>query len=168
MERSFAGSPSAAGILSLTCRDCALVFKLANITFDIASFLRSRRITLMRALTGLHCLTGCLAVVSLATFNPSQIRAENVTSIEEDWQLDVGTPSSARSSPQINCLTSTGAGIESLHVIFLINETGSVGGNLRLQLWNGDQLLATTDVPGTREVLSIPWRTRQLDNAIEH
>ena len=119
----------------------------------------------MRALTGLHCLTRCLAVASLAIFNLSQIRAENVASIEEDWQLDAGMPSSARSALKITCLTSTGAGTQSQHVIFLINETGSVGGNVQLQLWNGDQLLATTDVPGTREVLSKPgecvnWTTR--------
>ena len=119
----------------------------------------------MRALTGLHCLMRCLAVASLATFNSSQIRAENVASIEEDWQLDVGMPSSARSSLKINCLTSTGAGTQSQHVIFVINETGSVGGNVQLQLWNGDQLLATTDVPGIREVLSnagecVNWTTR--------
>ena len=119
----------------------------------------------MRALSGLHCLTGCLAVVSLAILSPSQIRAENVTSIEEDWQLDIDTPSSVRNSPQINCLTSTGAGIESQHALFLVNEPGSEGGNLRLQLWNGDQLLATTDVPNTSAFLNtvgerINWTTR--------
>ena len=119
----------------------------------------------MRALFGLHCLTGCLAVVSLAILSPSQIRAESVTSIEEDWQLDIDTPNSVRSSPQINCLTSTGAGTQSLHALFLINEPGSVGGNLQLQLWNGGQLLATTDVPNTSDVLNtigerINWTTR--------
>jgi len=88
----------------------------------------------MRALSGFHCLTGCLAVVSPAILSTSPIRAENVTSIEEDWQLDIDTPNSVRSSPQINCLTSTGAGIESQHALFLVNEPGSEGGNLRLQL----------------------------------
>ena len=119
----------------------------------------------MRAFTGLYCLTGYLIVVSLAILNPSQIKAENVTSIEEDWQLDVGMPSSARSSLKINCLTSTGAGTQSQHAIFLISELGSAGRNPQLQLWNGDQLLATTDVPGFREILGHPgerikWTTR--------
>src|SRR6476661_5919447 len=101
----------------------------------------------MRATTNcFHCLSGCLAILSLGGLSPSQSRAENVTSIEEDWQLEVDTPNVAKSSPQINCLTSTGTNPQSLHALFLVNQTGSVGEQLQLQLWDGDQLLATTDV----------------------
>lgn len=119
----------------------------------------------MRALTGSHCLIGFFAVVSLAIQSSSQVRAESVTSIEEDWQLQIDTPNAAKSSPQVNCLTSTGADIESPYALFLVNQPGSTGGNLQLQLWNGGQLLVTTDVPNSSAVLDkagdrINWTTR--------
>ena len=68
----------------------------------------------MRTLSGSHSLMGCLAIVSLTILSSSSIRAENVTSIEEDWQLEVDTPNEAKSSPQINCLTATGTDPQSL------------------------------------------------------
>lgn len=119
----------------------------------------------MRVLTGYHGLTGCLAVVSLAICNPSQIRAEDVTAIEEDWQLDIDTPNSVRSSPQLNCLTSTRADAQSQYALVLVNQPGSVGGNLKLQLWDGSRLLTSTDVPNTSATLDtvgerINWTTR--------
>jgi hypothetical protein len=119
----------------------------------------------MRSLTCYRCLTRCLAVVALVLVNSSQLYAQSVTQIEEDWQLDVDTPNSVCSSPQLNCLTSTGADIQSLYAIFLVNQLGSTGGNLQLQLWNGDQMLTTTDVPNSSAILNtigerVNWTTR--------
>src|SRR3954470_19844241 len=96
----------------------------------------------MRTLAGLF-------VATLLLLNSSQLFAQNVTSIEDDWQLQIDTPNALKSSPQLNCVTSTGTGGESQHAIFLTNEGGSAGGNLRLQLWDGDQLLKTMDVPSS-------------------
>jgi hypothetical protein len=145
---------------------------LANVTIDIATFLGARRITLMRVLTGHYCLTGCLAVVPLAIFNPSQIYADGVTAIEEDWQLDIDTPNSLRSSPQIKCLTSTGADVRSQYAVVLVNQPGSVGVNLQLQLWEGSRLLTSTDVPKTSANHNtigerINWTTRlSINNGV--
>jgi hypothetical protein len=119
----------------------------------------------MRSLTCYRRLPGGLAVVALVLVNSSQLHAQSVTAIEEDWQLDINTSNAVRSSPQFDCLTSTGADIQSLYAILVVNQHGATGGNLQLQLWNGDQLLAITDVPNSSAILNttgerINWTTR--------
>jgi hypothetical protein len=119
----------------------------------------------MRSVICYRRLAGGLAVVALVLANSSQLRAQTVTAIEEDWQLDINTSNSVRSSPQFNCLTSTGADIQSLHAILLVNQHETTSGNLQLQLWSGDQRLAITEVPNSSAILNtvgerITWTMR--------
>ena len=105
-----------------------------------------------------------MAVVNMAAVVDAQDQPA-VTRVEEDWQLDIDTPNSVRSSPQLNCLTSTGADAQLLYALVLVNQSGSVGGNLTLQLWDGSRLLTSTDIPNTSATLDtvgerFNWTTR--------
>ena len=119
----------------------------------------------MNATTCFRILTTGLSVATLALVNCSCLRAESITAIEEDWQLQIDTPNASKSSPQINCLTATGTDPEALRALFLVNELGPNGGNLQLQLWDGEELLTSMDVPGSSKVLDtvgekVTWTIR--------
>ena len=90
--------------------------------------------------------------------------AADVTAIEEDWQIDVATPSSLLSSPQINCLTAAVGNVDSYYALLLVNQKSAEGGGMELQLWKGQTLLSSSQLgngaslatPGER----IQWTTR--------
>src|SRR3954464_2064283 len=119
----------------------------------------------MRAATCFRVLTAGLSVATLAFVNGAYVRGQSITAIEEDWQLEIDTPNAGKTSPQVNCLTATGTDPQSLRALFLVNEPRPQGGNLQLQLWDGDQLLSSMDVPNSSAALDtigekVNWTTR--------
>jgi hypothetical protein len=119
----------------------------------------------MRNATCFRVLTAGLSIATLAVVNGASVRAQTVTAIEQDWQLQIDTPNAGKTSPQVNCLTATGADPQSLRALFLVNELGPDGGNLQLQLWDGDQLLTSMDVSNSGAALNtigekVNWTTR--------
>jgi len=108
-------------------------------------------------LTALLCVVGSVAI------------AQDVTAIEEEWQLDIGTPNSARNSPQLNLVTAATSDGQTFHAVLLINQNGDQGGGIELQLWNGTTLLGSS-THGTSQSLAttaerITWTTRmELSN----
>jgi hypothetical protein len=83
---------------------------------------------------------GCLAQPSLGEDGPATI-----TRIEEDWVLEVGTPSPDEIAPQVFIVTTPTATLDGLHSVFEINNLSLpdfYGGGLQLQLWNGESNMA--------------------------
>lgn len=108
----------------------------------------------------------CLAPAILILCSPMLYSAD-VTAIEEEWQLEVGTSNSAKSSPQVTTLISSTGDASGYHALLLVNHQGSHGGGIQLQLWNGANLIAT----GEEELESlsnigekIQWTTRMEVN----
>jgi hypothetical protein len=103
-------------------------------------------------LTALLCAVGSVAI------------AQDVTAIEEEWQLDIDIPKADRSSPQLNLITAATGDGQSLHAILRINQHGAQGGGMELQLWNGTTLLASSDLGTTQSLATtgerITWTTR--------
>jgi hypothetical protein len=88
----------------------------------------------------------------------------DVTAVEEDWQLDIDTPSAARSSPQLNCVMSATGDNLSYYAVLLINQQSSQGGGLELQLWHGQTLLSSSQLANTASLGTmgerIQWTTQ--------
>ncbi len=108
-------------------------------------------------------LIGCaVAVVLVAVLaGPAFTETPNVTRVEEDWEMVVGTPSSNSDAPQVTCLISPVGNVDSFHATFVVNHhdvpTYTAGG-LQLQSWNGETLLASKRFPN-QAVLSLPGET---------
>ena len=90
----------------------------------------------------------------------------DVVKVEEDWELDVGTPNTDDSAPQLTFLISPTGDVSSYYAVFTVNQRltlDSVGG-LQLQIWNGESLLSSTTFAGTSSLNNsgekIQWTTR--------
>lgn len=90
-----------------------------------------------------------------------------ITTVEEEWELLVGTPKPAASSPQLACALSPGADLKSTYAVFTINQRNaeaSEGGGLQLQLWQGGTLRAFCTEPNTASLATagerITWTQR--------
>jgi len=103
----------------------------------------------------------CLIVVSWGAVSSAQA----ISAIEEDWELDLNTPNSAKSSPQLVCVTSPSADCEGYYATFEINKQSAGGGagGMQVQLWHGSDQLAVGSFPSTYSLDSdgerIRWTT---------
>lgn len=88
--------------------------------------------------------------------------AQSITMIEEDWELDLLTPNSMKSSPQLVCALSPYANCQSYYATFDINKrsTDGAGGGLQVQLWYGQQLLGFGNFSLTDSLDSVGDRIR--------
>jgi hypothetical protein len=92
--------------------------------------------------TGLVCLTVtcCLAWIAIPA---STVRAVNIVSIEEHWELSVGRPTPDRSSPQVSMVMAPGLDLNGKFFIFTLNHKSlpdfSAGG-MQVQKWEGENL----------------------------
>lgn len=85
-------------------------------------------------------------VISAFLANPSRLQAADVTRVEEDWELVIGTPSPNSDAPQVTCLISPVENAGSVYATFIVNhhdEPSFVAGGLQLQAWNGKEILAS-------------------------
>jgi hypothetical protein len=90
------------------------------------------------------------AVVSIAgtliAAGVCQAQWADVTKIEEDWELVIGTPDAGVAAPQTTCTIAPAGNLNGLHATLELNlrsQPSFSPGGVQLQLWNGEQLLAT-------------------------
>lgn len=92
----------------------------------------------------------CVSLVVLALYAgplDNLAAAEDITAIEEEWELIVGTPNVSRSSPQVSCAISPLGHLGSLHAVFDVNQRtvrDSEGGGTQLNVYDGDVLLGSS------------------------
>jgi hypothetical protein len=114
-------------------------------------------------------LTGFGLVLSLFAITAPIAGGADTTAVEEDWQLDLSVPNIERSSPQLNCFMSPTGDAQSYYTVFLINQHGSEGGGLELQLWNGSTLLSSSSFASSSlssQGERIQWTSRmELSNS---
>jgi len=73
-----------------------------------------------------------------------------VVRIEEDWVLAVATPDPNATAPQVSCAISPTGDATSLFAVFELNHQSIpsfVPGGLQLQIWNGDEPIASHMYP---------------------
>jgi hypothetical protein len=90
-----------------------------------------------------------------------------IVSVEEEWELVIGTPSPNADAPQVTCVISPVGNADGIHSTFIVNHhdvpTFTAGG-LQLQVWNSDELLQSQRAPN-QAVLATPgekitWKQR--------
>jgi len=110
-----------------------------------------------------------MAMVILVTFSamaPCQT-LPTIVRVEQDWELQVGTPSPQTDAPQIVCVISPTENVEGLHAAFELNQQtlpSYVRGGLQLQVWNGETSLAERKFPNNNVLAltdeTITWTMR--------
>lgn len=73
-----------------------------------------------------------------------------VVCVEEEWELVVATPDLNRTAPQVTCAFSPVSEMESLYTTFELNHQSQpefVPGGMQLQVWRGEELLASRKFP---------------------
>ncbi|HEY2838067.1 MAG TPA: hypothetical protein VGJ26_02890 [Pirellulales bacterium] len=104
-----------------------------------------------------------LAAVGIATWagGLQVARADDVVRVEEDWELVIGQPDQATDAPQLTCVISPIAEVDSAYAAFDINhhsQPSYKAGGLQLQVWsNNTPLLSDNDPDG--ETLSTAGET---------
>jgi len=92
----------------------------------------------------------------------------DITKVDEYWELDLNTPNSANSAPQLTFLISPTGTTNSVYAVFVVNQRDGEVGGLQLQLWNGTTRLATTTFSDTSSLASagekVQWITEMTVN----
>jgi hypothetical protein len=73
-------------------------------------------------------------------------QAQSVEKIEEDWELVISDPDPDLAAPQTTCTIAPAGNLEGLHATLELNVRSQpefAPGGVQLQLWNGEELLAT-------------------------
>lgn len=87
---------------------------------------------------------------------------EAITMVEEEWELQIGTPKPVRSSPQLACVMSTCGDLSSTYAVFAVNQrngaTTSEGGGMQLQLWQGGVMRSSVSGANTASLSNVGER----------
>jgi hypothetical protein len=105
----------------------------------------------VRWLLGLLCVLLCVSVVS------AQEGTEIVT-VEEDWELVLGTPEPDLAAPQLVCTMSPMGDMRGLYCTLEVNHQTVpyfTPGGLQFQVWSGESLVTERRAP-TQSILSHP------------
>jgi hypothetical protein len=107
---------------------------------------------------------GALGVIVVAT----QVSADNqnnngpqqnITRVEEDWQITVGTPDPDLNAPQVTMVMSPYSSAIGHHAVFEINsqtQPNYSAGGMQLQRWFGQENFADVVSPGNPAVMQTP------------
>lgn len=92
------------------------------------------------------------ALLALSCLITSSVFAQEqqITRVEEDWCIVVGTPIPEEDTPQLTCVMSSGADLSAHHAVLEINHStlpSYAAGGLELQLWQGDTNLSFNNFP---------------------
>lgn len=101
------------------------------------------------------------AFVLAVLVGPSWAVAPDVTRVEEDWELVIGTPSITADAPQVTSVIAPFGAAGSVYATFTVNHYDTpvfTAGGLQLQVWNGKTLLASQRHPN-QAVMSTPDET---------
>lgn len=89
------------------------------------------------------------------------VTVPQVVRVEEDWELKVATPDADNDAPQVSCVISPVADLDSVHAALLLNHQtlpDYVAGGVQLQVWNGESPRAYHRYSDT-DVMSQPDET---------
>ena len=95
---------------------------------------------------GMNVALGLLAISLVGLATPGQVLAGSGTDfvkVQEQWEVDLNTPSDARSAPQLTFLISPTGNTSGLYAVFVVNQRDGSAGGLELQLWNGETKIAS-------------------------
>lgn len=92
-------------------------------------------------------IIGCAVAGSLAFLLAGQAAAQSeILEIEEHWELVIGEPDAPVSAPQATMVMSPSGDLEGQYFLFTINYRNLPNyepGGLQVQLWHGDEAVAT-------------------------
>ena len=130
-----------------------------NIAVGLRALGRLKSTCLLLVLGGVATWAGGLQVAS----------ADDVVRVEEDWELVVGQPDPATNAPQLTCVFSPIAEVNTAYAAFDINhhsQPSYKAGGLQLQVWsNNTPLLSDNDPDG--ETLSTTGETITWTQSME-
>lgn len=99
----------------------------------------------MQSFVNLRYVSAFLALASLAVFPAMSqaaagggVKSTDVTQIDENWQVQIGTPNSSIGSPQLTFLISPTGDTSGYYAILTVNQRDGAVGGLQLTLYNGD------------------------------
>ncbi|MCC7423807.1 MAG: hypothetical protein IT428_26375 [Planctomycetaceae bacterium] len=125
--RSSAGAPSCALPSGQTAHEASHI-----------TLWRAGRLALGAAAFAAVFATGLCALAPAA-----DAITQDVTRVEEDWELIIEVPEPDQEAPQITTVISPFSNLDSLHGVFEINhatQPAYSNGGLQLQVWDGDDL----------------------------
>ncbi len=99
----------------------------------------------------LSYLSAGIAVLAGLAF-VDQASAQDIVRVEEDWEVQIGTPDPAGESPQIITAMSSTDRLEDVHCIFEMNHStlpDYTAGGMGLQIWSSDTNLTYMVHPKT-------------------
>lgn len=112
----------------------------------------------------------CLSLPMLFFFGGTICFAEDqVVRVEEDWKMVLDVPDPVTVAPQVTCVISPAANLDSLYAAFTLNHRGLpdfIPGGLQLQVWNNEMPLVVRDSPDV-SVLSYDGETITWTQAME-
>jgi hypothetical protein len=109
-----------------------------------------------------------LAAVGILSLVASSARAIEIVAVEEYWELSLGEPDAASSSPQVSMVMSPTGNLDGKFFVFTLNcHTAPewAAGGMQVQLWDGEDLAAshesshTEPLNNSNEVVSWVQRT---------
>jgi hypothetical protein len=108
-----------------------------------------------------------LAALALVAWSTCPGFALEIVAIEEHWELSVGQPDAASSSPQVSMVMSPTGNLDATHFIFTLNHHTDpewIPGGLQVQHWDGEDLVQTKagvqEEPLSSEGETISWVQR--------
>jgi hypothetical protein len=112
-------------------------------------------------------LAYCVAFACLYCLSPGIALAEDIVSIEEQWELSVGGPIPERSAPQVTMTMCPTDNLECHYFVFALNHWSHpdfAPGGVQLQHWHGDEIVSShpgpADVPLDTEDETVSWTQR--------
>ena len=85
-----------------------------------------------------------LAALAIVAWLSGSSFALEIVSIEEHWELNLGEPDSASSSPQVSMVMSPTGHLEGSFFVFTLNHQSApewTPGGMQVQFWNGEEIL---------------------------
>jgi hypothetical protein len=113
-----------------------------------------------------------LAALALAAWMTSPGYAIEIVAVEEHWELSVGEPDAASSSPQVSMVMSPTGNLDGAYFVFTLNHHSVpewIPGGLQVQYWNGEEIVESKVGPqeatlnNTDEVVTWVQRTELND-----
>lgn len=87
-----------------------------------------------------------LVVLAMTAWMCSSGYAIEIVAIEEHWELSVGEPDAASSSPQVSMVMSPTGNLTGQYFVFTLNhhsDPGWIPGGYQVQRWDGQELVAS-------------------------
>jgi len=110
-----------------------------------------------------------MMLLIVAVFSSVALAQAPVMRVEEDWELVVATPDPDSDAPQITCVISPHANLDSYYATFEINhqsEQAFDAGGLQLQIWEGETLIGDRGYPN-HDILSTEGETVAWTQSLE-